>query len=242
MHPAGVWSGHGHMEKTLSKNQPQFTTISRDWAQTSQSINNLGGASNLLKLQLLRIASIKLFLFFFYKDCFFSPLILLFMFIDGLLTVRMGSLQVISQKKEKNLSSSCCLCPPYRPVGKEDEHWKKSRCVWEAVFPPWCWVEPVIALDNVCAKLNFVYILSVFTRISSLILRTFSVLLSTIMVILILERSSAEPQSIDHYKSTAWALQKPLTCQGMWSWVYVCVGVCACAQSQTARVRAVQLQ
>ena len=136
----------------------------------------------------------------------------------------------------------CCLCPPYRPVGKEDEHWKKSRCVWEAVFPPWCWVEPVIALDNVCAKLNFVYILSVFTRISSLILRTFSVLLSTIMVILILERSSAEPQSIDHYKSTAWALQKPLTCQGMWSWVYVCVGVCACAQSQTARVRAVQLQ
>lgn len=67
---------------------------------------------------------------------------------------------------------------------------------------------------------------SVFTKWFMYFFLCCSTLPFTIIVIITLERGSAELQSIDHYESTAWALQKPRTCQGMWS----CVCMCVCAQ------------
>lgn len=73
-----------HHQPGLSSHQPE--------RQQTQRCNNL------LPFCLLRIASVQPFLFMFYKDCSFSPLILLFMFIDGLLTVGMGCRQRLPVK------------------------------------------------------------------------------------------------------------------------------------------------
>lgn len=124
----------------------------------------------------------------FYEDCSFSPLILLFMFIDGLLTVRVGNQQWLPAKMLIKSSCGWWACPLHQPTLTGGsacvEKVLKCRCgLWtdgDAAFPPWCWwIEPEVALDNVCAKFYFCLHLSVFTKWSSFALCTFSVLLNT---------------------------------------------------------------
>lgn len=145
----------------------------------------------------------------FYEDCFFSPLILLFMFIDKLLAVSdgkstMATSQNTAQFKRWLVGVSS---PPAALTGRSAFEGKVVMChcgLWTEMLLSQPDFE--IALDNVCAKFYFVYICQcsqnnpVLHCILSLCCAT---LPFTIIVIISLKRGSAEPQSIDHYESTA---------------------------------------
>lgn len=161
------------------------------------------------------------------------------MFIDGLLTVGMGSRQRLPVKnaaKSKLQLLHWSSAPVYPTGGSALGLVLMRHCgllLESLLFLPWCcWDEPEIALDNVCAKFYYVYICH--KNDLDLLCVLFSVLLNISVTIIVIITLNRERGSVDYYESTAWALQKPRTCQGMWSCVCTLL---SSVQPQTARVK-----
>lgn len=134
----------------------------------------------------------------------------------------MGNQWWLPAKLLLNSSRGWQVCPQASLTGRTASSWCDAvACGQSAAFPPGCrWAKPEAALD---VRAKFCLHLSAFTVIHFYFM--YSVLLNTTIyhtVIITLEKGSAELQSVDHYESTAWALQKPQTYQGMWSCVCAC--------------------
>lgn len=251
MHPVGVWSGWGQMEaKTLNK--VGYSSPSAAWtgiipARTTTNSEMQQPAPILSSEDRQRTT----FFCSFYEDCFFSPLILLFMFIDKLLAVSdgkstMATSQNTAQFKRWLVGVSS---PPAALTGRSAFEGKVVMChcgLWTEMLLSQPDFE--IALDNVCAKFYFVYICQCSQNNPRSTLYTFSVLRNTTIYHNSNNKpkerlsGAAEHRSLwEHCMSSAEAPYLPRNGKlCMCVCVWVCVYVCTLLNSvwpQTARVK-----
>lgn len=138
MHTADVWSGQGHMEaKTVNK------VISSSPSAAWTGLTPARTSTNSEMQQLAHILSSEDHQTF-YEDCSFPPL-LLFMFINGLLTVRMVYQQWLAVNLLINSSCRLQVCPLHqvaltsRSACEAKLTWKESHCFPPLMLLTWIW-------------------------------------------------------------------------------------------------------